>query len=103
MRREASLTLGSFPRQLNKKPDAPRCVEPPPPRSESAVSAQCQWFQRPPTAPSECPSGAASHAGPRGASLGASSELVTESAKRMTLPLPEYLLAKWSEAHAKVL
>jgi len=28
MRREASLAFGNFPRQFNKKPDTPRCVEP---------------------------------------------------------------------------
>ena len=47
MRQETSLGFGSLARQLNKKPDAPRCAEPPPLRSESVVSAPCQWFQRP--------------------------------------------------------
>jgi len=38
--------------------------------SPSAVfSGQCQRFQRPPPAPPECASGAASHAGVCGASL----------------------------------
>ena len=73
--------------------------------SPSAVfSGQCQRFQRPPPAPPECASGAASHAGVCGASLGASSELVAEA--RLTneaSSLPDYLLPQWPEPHAKVL